>query len=234
MSLPPVEPLVRLPPGPVDLSSIPTDSTPGFEGDKEEGEAALAEIGPQLADVQERKAGWSEPFIGPGRAFDTDQYFVICMNIIGGCGGSTGPATIMGLLDRALALPDSPLVCVLLIGPMCGPSFDGHQTENANFLHLLAALQLRRSPRLWVFQLDGAVAQRDHVIEGAAELAFRLAVSREGELDLTRLLRDGFSVSTRRNNGPVLCRVNFAKLATDSLGSRARALDALAEALGVG
>ncbi|MDO9496828.1 MAG: polyphosphate kinase 2 family protein [Nocardioides sp.] len=54
MSLPSVEPLVRLPPGPVDLSSIPTDSTPGFEGDKEEGEAALAEIGPHLADVQER------------------------------------------------------------------------------------------------------------------------------------------------------------------------------------
>ena len=55
MSLPPVEPLVRLPPGrPVDLSSIPTDSTPGFEGDKKEGEAELAAIGPEIADVQER------------------------------------------------------------------------------------------------------------------------------------------------------------------------------------
>ena len=39
------------------------------------------------------KAGWCEPFVGPGRAFDTDRYFVLCMNIIGGCGGSTGPAS---------------------------------------------------------------------------------------------------------------------------------------------
>lgn len=54
MSLPPVEPLVRLPPGPVDLSSIPTDATPDFEGNKEAGEAELAAIGPDLADVQER------------------------------------------------------------------------------------------------------------------------------------------------------------------------------------
>ena len=54
MSLPPVEPLVRLPPGPVDLSAIATDATPGFTGDKEEGEEALAAIGPELADGQER------------------------------------------------------------------------------------------------------------------------------------------------------------------------------------
>lgn len=40
------------------------------------------------------KYGWGEPFVGPGRAFDTDRYFVICSNVIGGCGGSTGPASI--------------------------------------------------------------------------------------------------------------------------------------------
>ena len=32
--------------------------------------------------------------IGPGKAFDTDHYWVICSNIIGGCKGSTGPGSI--------------------------------------------------------------------------------------------------------------------------------------------
>ncbi|MFC6285860.1 PPK2 family polyphosphate kinase [Nocardioides sp. GCM10027113] len=48
------EPTLRLPPGPVDLSSIPTDATPGFDGDKDQGKAALAELGDDLADLQER------------------------------------------------------------------------------------------------------------------------------------------------------------------------------------
>ncbi|MHC4341437.1 MAG: homoserine dehydrogenase [Planctomycetota bacterium] len=35
--------------------------------------------------------GWWEPLIGPGRAVDTDRYYVICPNLIGGCYGTTGP-----------------------------------------------------------------------------------------------------------------------------------------------
>ncbi|KAH6630555.1 homoserine O-acetyltransferase-like protein [Chaetomium sp. MPI-SDFR-AT-0129] len=38
--------------------------------------------------------GWWEKFIGPGLALDTDKYFVICTNVIGGCYGSTGPSSI--------------------------------------------------------------------------------------------------------------------------------------------
>lgn len=40
-----------------------------------------------------KKGGWWEPVIGPGRAIDTDEYFVVCSNVLGGCSGSTGPAS---------------------------------------------------------------------------------------------------------------------------------------------
>jgi len=41
-----------------------------------------------------KKAGWWEKFIGPGAALDTNKYFVICTNVIGGCYGSTGPSSV--------------------------------------------------------------------------------------------------------------------------------------------
>ncbi|KAF2426616.1 homoserine acetyltransferase [Tothia fuscella] len=40
------------------------------------------------------KPGWWEKFIGPNKPVDTNKYFVICTNVIGGCYGSTGPSTI--------------------------------------------------------------------------------------------------------------------------------------------
>lgn len=40
------------------------------------------------------KPGWWDNAIGPGRAFDTDHYFIVCANVIGGCQGSTGPSSV--------------------------------------------------------------------------------------------------------------------------------------------
>jgi PPK2 family polyphosphate:nucleotide phosphotransferase len=57
--------LHRLPPGPVDLSAIPTDDTSGFDGGKTKGKAALTALADDLSDLQERL--WAERTTGSGR-----------------------------------------------------------------------------------------------------------------------------------------------------------------------
>jgi homoserine O-acetyltransferase/O-succinyltransferase len=42
----------------------------------------------------DRSEGWWEGMVGPGLAIDTDQFFVICVNSLGSCFGSTGPASV--------------------------------------------------------------------------------------------------------------------------------------------
>ncbi len=45
-------------------------------------------------DDPEEKPGWWDDAVGPGKMFDTERYYVICSNVIGGCRGSTGPSSI--------------------------------------------------------------------------------------------------------------------------------------------
>ncbi len=44
-------------------------------------------------DAQTSKVGWWDDMIGPGKPFDTDLFFVVSSNVVGGCSGSTGPSS---------------------------------------------------------------------------------------------------------------------------------------------
>ncbi len=57
------------------------------------------------------KPGWWSLMIGPGRPVDTDRYFVICANVLGGCLGSTGPASLNPQTGKPYAL-DLPVITV--------------------------------------------------------------------------------------------------------------------------
>jgi homoserine O-acetyltransferase len=57
------------------------------------------------------KPGWWSTMVGPGKPIDTDRFFVICANVIGGCMGSTGPADIDPTTGRTFGL-SFPLVTI--------------------------------------------------------------------------------------------------------------------------
>lgn len=44
--------------------------------------------------MEDKKPGWWDNHIGPGKPFDTNRFFVVCLNNLGGCHGSTGPTSI--------------------------------------------------------------------------------------------------------------------------------------------
>ncbi len=57
------------------------------------------------------KPGWWDIMVEPGKAIDTNKYFVICSNILGGCMGSTGPSSINPATGRPYAM-DFPVVTI--------------------------------------------------------------------------------------------------------------------------
>ncbi len=61
--------------------------------------------------LEDRKPGWWETCIGPGKPIDSDRFHVVCLNNLGGCHGSTGPMSINPETGKPYG-PDFPIVTV--------------------------------------------------------------------------------------------------------------------------
>jgi homoserine O-acetyltransferase/O-succinyltransferase len=80
--------------------------------DEPDAPSAVDGIGADERGIQPRGGlGWWDGMIGPGKAFDTERYFVVCSNLIGSCRGSTGPSSVNPRTKRPYG-SDFPVVTV--------------------------------------------------------------------------------------------------------------------------
>ena len=77
--------------------------------------------------MDDRKPGWWDAYIGPGKSIDTNRFFVVCLNNLGGCNGSTGPTSVDPATGDTYG-PDFPVMTV--------PDWVNSQARLADYLNI--------------------------------------------------------------------------------------------------
>ncbi len=130
--------------------------------------------------------GWWEQLVGPQKAIDTNRFFVICSNVLGGCRGSTGPEstnpqtnkrygrqfptiTVRDIVDAQYALVQS--LGIKKLRAVVGGSLGGHQTMvwATRYPQMLqTAIVIASSPRLSAQALSFEVVARNAILSDSA------------------------------------------------------------------
>ena len=101
-----------------------------------------------------RKPGWWNVMIGPGKAFDTDRYCVVCSNVLGSCYGTTGPASP----DPATGRPFGRRFPVVTVGDMVNVQKSLMDHLGVSRLHAVAGGSMGGMQALqWAAAFPGAV-----------------------------------------------------------------------------
>ena len=140
--------------------------------------------------VEETHKGWWDGFIGSGKALDTDRFFVICINYLGGCYGSTGPASIdpatgrpygssfprisiTDVVDSQMALLDHLGIETLhaaiggsVGGMMCVNLATRYPERVKNVIPIAAGLTVTALQRIHIFEQCNAIENDPHFAGG--------------------------------------------------------------------
>ena len=134
------------------------------------------------------RLGWWDALIGPNKAIDTNKYFVVCPNNIGGCHGSTGPSSINPVTQRYYG-PEFPVITV--------KDWVNSQAELADYLNIkcwhaaiggsLGGMQALEWSRLFPDRISKAAVIAAAPKLSAQNIAFN-EVARQ-ELSLTQIFK---------------------------------------------
>jgi homoserine O-acetyltransferase len=121
-------------------------------------------------DPSDRKPGWWDGFVGPGKGIDTDRYFVVCANVLGGCQGTTGPSSI----NPATGVPFGPDFPFITVGDIVKVHHE--LLRSLGIEHVLAVV----GGSLGGMQVLEWVARYPHEVDAAVVLASGSRLNAQG------------------------------------------------------